>query len=226
MISVVEGVRKIVEAEVRKLHLAELGVITSVYPHSSDGDKQNYECDVRLRDKEVELRKVPVATQHIGLAHIPHVGDLVLLTFINGDINSPIIIGRLYNDEDRPPSSSQEEIVYKPPYRQNSGLRRIYVHLPAGTVKITLHDDFVNMHVGSTDIMINGKGVQVETSQDITMKSEGDASLSAKGDVNDEAEGDLNLKADGDINIKASGNINLEASGNLTIKGAKVDINP
>ena len=92
MISVVEGVRKIVEAEVRKLHLAELGIITSVYPHTSDGDKQNYECDVRLRDKEVELRKVPVATQHIGLAHIPHVGDLVLLTFINGDINSPIII--------------------------------------------------------------------------------------------------------------------------------------
>ena len=118
--SIVESIKKIVESEIRKLHLVELGLVTSVFPHSTDGDKDNYECNVKLKDKDVELRRVPTSTSHIGLVYIPHVGDLVLLCYINGDINAPVIIGRLYNDEDRPPTSKMEEIVYAPPYTKNT----------------------------------------------------------------------------------------------------------
>lgn len=103
MSSIVEVIRKIVDAEMNKLHVAEFGVVTSIFPHSSESDKENYECNVKLKYRDLELRKVPVATQHIGLANIPNVGDLVLVTFANGDINAPVVIGRLYTDEDRPP---------------------------------------------------------------------------------------------------------------------------
>ena len=105
----------------------------------------NYECNVKLRDKGVELRKVPVATQHIGLTNMVHVGDLVLVSFINGNINSPVVVGRLYNDEDRPPINKQEEIIYKPPYSKDNQVRRLNIVLPDGTVNIILNDDKVTV---------------------------------------------------------------------------------
>ena len=47
MDSMVEVIRKIVESEIRKLRIAELGVVTSIFPHSSDSDKDNYECNIQ-----------------------------------------------------------------------------------------------------------------------------------------------------------------------------------
>jgi phage baseplate assembly protein gpV len=209
MTSIIETIRKVAESEVRKLHIAELGVVTSVFPHSSDSDKENYECNVRLKDKDVELRKVPVATPHIGLADIPHVGDLVLLSFVNGDINSPIITGRLYNDEDRPPTSKMEEIVYKPSYSKDNKLRRVYMHFPSGDVTMTIYDDKVKLHVGKSDITIDPDGVLVETAKDIKMKADGDLSFKS-----------MNIKLESDLNT------DFIASSNMTITGSKVDINP
>ena len=121
--NIVEVIRNIAQMEIKKIHTTELGIVTSVFPHASDSDKDNYECNIRLKDKGVELRKVPVATQQIGFVNILHTGDLVLVSFIGGNINSPIIVGRLYNEIDRPPTSEQEEIVYKPPYTKDTSLR-------------------------------------------------------------------------------------------------------
>ena len=205
----VDAMKKVAEAEVRKLHVSELGIVTSVFPHSGDGDKDNYECNVRLKDLDVELRKVPAATSHIGLSHIPHVGDLVLLNFVNGDINSPIIVGRLYNDEDRPPTSSAEEIVYKPPYSKNTQLRRLHLDLPGDDVTITIKDDQIKLHIGKSDISIDGNGISVESQLDISIKSQGDLSIKAK-----------NIKMESDQETQ------LSASSKMTLKGSTVDINP
>lgn len=109
--------KKVARREVEKIYTTELGIVTAVFPHASESDKDNYQCSVKLKNKkqadggDFELRKVPVATPHIGLANIPNVGDLVLVSFISGDINAPVIIGRLYNDEDRPPENDQKQIV-------------------------------------------------------------------------------------------------------------------
>jgi hypothetical protein len=75
MASIVGVMKKIAEQEIRKIYTNELGVITDVFPHASDSDKDNYQCSAKLKNRkqadgsEFELRKVPVATQHIGLAH-------------------------------------------------------------------------------------------------------------------------------------------------------------
>jgi uncharacterized protein involved in type VI secretion and phage assembly len=205
----IDAMKKVAEAEVSKLHISELGVVTSVFPHSTDGDNDNYECNVKLKDLDVELRKVPVATSHIGLVHVPHVGDLVLLTFVNGDINSPIIIGSLYNDEDRPPTSKSEEMVYKPPYSKNTQLRRVYLDFPEDDVTITVQDDQIRLHVGKSDISIDGNGVSVQTKLDVTIKSDGDLSIKANS-----------------IKLESEQETQLTANAKMTIKGATVDINP
>lgn len=202
MSGIVDTMKKIAAAEMSKLHIASLGVVTSVFPHSDDGDKDNYECNVKLKDKDLELRKVPVATSSIGFADIPQVGDLVLLSFINGEVNSPIIIGRLYNDEDRPPVSKPEEIVFKPPYSKNPDLRRIHLNLPEDKVIFTIQDEKVTLHIAKTDITISEEGVVVETESEIKITSKADLSIKAK-------------------------NVTIEAESKTTIKGGEsVDINP
>jgi phage baseplate assembly protein gpV len=115
--SIIGVMKKVAEQESRRLSILELGVVTAVFPHASDSDKDNYQCSVRLKNRkqpdgsDFELRKVPVATPHIGLANIPNVGDLVAVGFASGDIGAPIILGRLYNDEDLPPKNDTGQVI-------------------------------------------------------------------------------------------------------------------
>lgn len=198
--SEVQSMIKIARAEARKIHVAELGVVTKVFPHSG-GDKNNYECDVKLRDKDITLEKVPVATQHIGLANIPHEQDLVLVTFISGDINSPIVIGRMYNDKDRPPEFKEEEIIYKPPYSENADLKRLYIELPGESLKVTLSE----------------KGVDIITGADVHIHTSGNTVITSDGSISLQAAADLSLESQKSMTIKSAGEV--------TIQGAVVKIN-
>lgn len=212
----IEVIRRIVEDEIKKLHIAEVGVVTSVFPHSSENDENNYECNVKLKYRDLELRRVPVATQHIGLANIPHVGDLVLVTFLNGDVNAPIIIGRLYTDEDRPPVSREEEIVYIPPYSKSSSLRRIYMKFPGGII-LSIKDDEVLIKAGRTFIKVDRNGdINIESNAKINLRANQDLSLSANN---------ISIESQGRLEIKSNGAARLEATGTLDIKGALININ-
>jgi uncharacterized protein involved in type VI secretion and phage assembly len=238
--SIVETMRGIAQRELHKLHLPTLGTVTSIFPHSGASDKDNYECNVRLKNEDIELRKVPIATQCIGLAGIPRVGDLVMIVFVNGDINAPIAIGRLYNDEDRPPLNSAEEVVYVPPYKANPKVRRIYLEFPQKMIlKIT--DDEVDIKAGDTKVIIIRNGdVVIESKANVSVTADGDATLKSKGNmtiagasIKIESDNDLNLKSGSDLKmnsgasaeIKSAAQMNVEASAQMKIKGATVNIN-
>jgi phage baseplate assembly protein gpV len=115
--NIVGVMKKVAEQEAQRMSLLELGVVTEVFPHAADSDKDNYQCSVKLKNRrkpdgsDFELRKVPVATQHIGLANIPNVDDLVVVGFVSGNINAPIVLGRLYNDEDVPPKNDAGQVI-------------------------------------------------------------------------------------------------------------------
>lgn len=117
MDSLVTIMQQIAAFEAEKIYTTELGEVTAALPHASDSDKNNYQCSVKLKNRKTadgsdfELRKVPVATGHIGMASIPNVGDLVLVQFIGGNLNAPVITGRLYNDADVPPVSDKNQLV-------------------------------------------------------------------------------------------------------------------
>lgn len=117
MESIVSVMKKVAEQETQKIYTTELGIVTAVFPHASDSDKDNYQCSVKLKHKkqpdgsDFELRKVPLMTPHIGLANIPKVGELVVLAFVGGNINAPVILGRLYNEADRPPKNDTGQMV-------------------------------------------------------------------------------------------------------------------
>ncbi len=226
--NIVEVIRNIAQMEIKKVHTTELGIVTSVFPHASDTDKDNYECNIRLKDKGVELRKVPVATQQIGFVNILHTGDLVLVSFIGGNINSPIIVGRLYNEKDRPPISKQEEIVYNPPYTKDNSLRRLNIVLPEGTVNVEFHDDMISVIVGKSsitatdtgEIQIKSEGVQ----QKISIIADGDVSIEAQN-ISIKSRMETTIESGTGMAIKSDALANIESTGPMTLKGAIININ-
>lgn len=229
---IIDCIKEVAQQEVRKLRLPEIGIVTSSFPHESDSDKDNYECNVRLKNTELELRRVQVATGNIGFVSAPKVGDMVLVAFVNGDINMPVIVGRLYNDQDRPPANKVGEQVFVTPYEKDSDMRRIYLELPSG-LKIKIADDSVLVSAGATKVVINrGGDVEIEAKGEVRVKSEGSTLLEAKGDMSLKADNisiesskamkvksqSLNMNSAGDMSLNSKGKMALESTDTLNAK--------
>ncbi len=171
-------IQAVIRDQLRGFKTAELGVVTTVYPHESTSDNDNYECDVQLRDSGLEIKRVAVSTQRVGAVAIPNTGDLVLVQFLNGDIHSAIISGRLYNDQDRPPQAKTGEFVYVSPDDPASGIRRMYLEFPNGN-KLTMDDDKLVLEMGQSTVTVNHDGdIEVNSgSSDITLTDQNGSNL-------------------------------------------------
>jgi uncharacterized protein involved in type VI secretion and phage assembly len=113
MSNLIDLIRRVVRQELAQQRGSLLGVVTAVYPHTDKDDDNNYEADVRLKHEDLELRKVPMAVGHIGIAAPPRVDDLVLVQFVNGDLNQPLVTGRFYHADDRAPLHQEDEILFE-----------------------------------------------------------------------------------------------------------------
>lgn len=237
MSSVVNTLQAIVRDELRRLRVAELGVVAEVYPHAGADDTDNYGCDVRLKNSGLLLKRVPVATGHIGTAAIPNVGDLVLLAFDKGDVNQPIVIGRLYNDEDRPPLNASDEVIFRLPlaeaddktvkasiknHQDQSPPREVLVEMTP-KIALRLTDDTVRATAGKTEMKLDqpgssgGKVTVVAGSTTITMNQDGDLTVEAAGAMSLKARRGLTLEGQS-VTIRSRTTASVEAGTGATLK--------
>ncbi len=187
MSDLVDIIRAIVQDELRTLALGDVAEVTSVYPHA-EGDTNNYECDVELRESRLSLRKVPICTPHIGMVSAPRVGDLVLLNFVAGDVNRPIVVGRLYSNVANPPEHEDDEFVLEAPYEGETSVR---------------------IDAEQSVIVTTGENV-------VTIKKDGDIEVSGKAKLAIKVEGDVELSCS-NCTIDASGDIELGTGGTPVI---------
>lgn len=197
-----ESIQRIVQDELQGVRTAELAVVQEQHP----ADPDNYACTVVLRDSGIVLRNVPVATSRIGAVAIPAVGELVLVQFVGGDVNAPVIVGRLYNDRDRPPENEDGRAVLHLPLGAADG-DAVHVELKSGATR----ELSIKLGDGLTFVLRDDDPV-VEI----------DAGGQAK--VTIERDGTVAVKSSGKLELKAS-EIKVEAEGKLTLKGATVNIN-
>ena len=109
--NLIDIVRRVVAQEMQRARGCLLGVVSAVHAHASKDDGNNFEADVKLKHMDLELTRVPIAVQHIGAAAPPRVGDLVLVQFIDGDLNQPVLTGRFYHAEDPPPLHQEDDFL-------------------------------------------------------------------------------------------------------------------
>lgn len=228
MSTIVSTLQEIVRQELRGIRVADLGLVEEVYPHEEGSDADNYACDVRLKNSGLLLKRVPVITNHIGTATIPNKNDLVLLTFENGDVNQPIIIGRLYNDDDRPPLNKPDEVIFRLPLEKadnDSILASIKNHADQNPPREILLQMPPKLTVQITDGTVTATAGKTEMKLDNPNAGGGKVTVFAGGTkIEMDQDGDVKIEVMGSMSIKANGNLDMEATNILLKANANVDV--
>lgn len=179
--TLVPVMRAVVRDELAERRGIALGVITSVFTNDGGSGDHGVEANVRLRGSGVELQLVPVATGRLGLSNAPRGGDLAVVAFVDGDLNSAVVIGFVYDNKTLPPDAKPNEVVYAVPEDEESGVRRLAVVLPNGN-EVTVQDTLVTIKMGKTSIDVEADGaVSIEAAGDLVMKSKGAVTIEAQG---------------------------------------------
>lgn len=238
MSTLVGAIREIVRQELQSLRVTELGLVEDVYPHADASDTDNYGCDVKLKNSDLLLKRVPIASGHIGTAAIPNIGDLVLVSFYKADVNQPIVTGRLYNDKDRPPANKPNEVIFHLPLnaQDNKAIRAAIRNIGDNTpprellfemppkITVRISDGTVRATAGKTELKLDqpgssgGEVTVLAGRTKITMNQDGDIKVESAGSMTLEASSDMKLKANASISIEAQGSLSLEAGGSAKLK--------
>jgi phage baseplate assembly protein gpV len=202
-VSFIEIIQRVVEQESGSRRGSALGIVSSVFAHTAEDDDNNYEINVKLKHEDLELRRVPLAVPHVGVAAPPRAGDLVLVQFIGGDLNQPVITGRFYHADDRPPLHQEDEVLFE--HRVSDGTLNQLRFASDGS--IFLQRDVTKPEDNSeakTSFKIDGATgeVTVKVGDDVQLELKSDKIL-LKGNV--EISGDLTV-SNGSNSTKISGN--------------------
>lgn len=162
-------------------------------------DDPEHECRVTLRfpffdgaTAETDWCRIaqPYAGNGYGAVFVPEVGDEVLVAFVHGDMRFPVVLGGLYNGEDKPPTdrtASQDQKMVRTKHGhqvvlddsqgqeairiRTAGGHELILDDAGGTVavtgngvKITLDDSGTVTVQGST-VTVEGSTVTVEADQ-------------------------------------------------------------
>ncbi|HEX8474421.1 MAG TPA: phage baseplate assembly protein V [Pyrinomonadaceae bacterium] len=227
--NMVEMVRRVVVEEMARTRSNLLGVVSAVFPHTDAKDDNNYEVNVRLKHEPLELRKVPVAVAHVGVAAPPRVGDLVLVQFINGDINQPVVTGRFYTDETLAPMYEENEILFEQRIGDNDSLNH-FRFTPDGS--IYLQRDVTKPKDNSeskTSIKIDGESgdIEIRMKDKIVVTIKNDTGITIETDSKPVALTCSELKVkgkmsvDGDTSVKGQFVV-TDGTMKTTIKGNEI----
>ncbi len=181
---VVDIIRAIVRDEIKSLRLGDVAIVTSSFPHADDDDGNNYECSVKLRESDLELRKVPMVTSHIGMVSAPEVGEMVLISYVGGDPNQPIIVGRLYSDEHNPPLHDEKEWRVAAPYGEETSIaidKEQSIVITTGKNCVTIKKDDLIEIKGEADCIIEVVGNVEIKCTDCTIDASGNIDLGTGG---------------------------------------------
>jgi uncharacterized protein involved in type VI secretion and phage assembly len=212
---VVPVLRAVVRDELADVQPLVLGAVTSVATNADGSGAHNVEANVQLHGSALELQRVPVAAGRIGLSAPPRVGDTAVVAFVGGDLDGPIVLGFLHDDQRHPPKGAGDEVVYEVP-DDGSGARRVEVVTASGHT-ITVKDDQVTITMG-------GSRIDVKADGDVTVQAAGDLVLKAAGAVNITAGGDVSVDAQRNATVKGAVNATVQATAAATLKGATTSI--
>ena len=222
MSRIVDIIRRVVLEELARNRGSLLGVVTTVYPHGAEDDENNYEANVRLKHEDLELRRVPIAIGHVGVAAPPRAGDLVLVQFLNGDSNQPLVTGRFYHADERPPLHKEDEILFEHRVADDT-----LNHLRfADDGSIFLQRDVTkpeNNTEAKASIKIDGKSgdIEIKAAETIVilMKNDGEIQVTADDKPINISASNMTVTGDVDINgdLKVANN-----SGSTTISGHEI----
>jgi type VI secretion system secreted protein VgrG len=179
---------------------------------------ENSSCWIRVMQ--------PIAGPGFGHIWLPRVGQEVVVQFLEGDPDRPVITGCLYNHVNHPPYTPV------PKFKDWSGIKtrstkqgkstefnelrfvdtkgdELYVMHAQKDMQITVENDTI-------EVVDRDRTLQVKRNQ--TEMVQADKHNTVKGNFNEDIQGQMSINVQKDVNEKAAGNFLLQAGGEVHIK--------
>lgn len=184
-----------------------------------------------------------MAGRNWGTQFIPRVGMEVLVAFLGGDPDQPLVVGSVYNGDNMPPytlpaNKTQSGIKTRSSKQGSSSTfnelrfedkkdaEQIYVHAQKDFKRIVVNDDTLEVDHDQTVTVKNNQTVTVEKDQ--TVSVDGDRTTTVDG------KDKLTIKGTHDVSVtgaetwtnsnaftrKVSKDYTIDVSGNITIKAS------
>lgn len=196
----------------------------------------------------------PYGGKGFGEYWLPEIGSEVLVGFIHGNLNLPVVLGCLYNGTDQPPANSMNEkntvktITTKGgssiTFSDEQGKEKITIETPKSH-QIVIDDEKETISVNDKEkknsLVLDCKGgkVTVTAKASVSLKvgskevftADSNSVKLASGTIQLDATQSLKLKGQStelsgtSVKVKATGELGLQASGIAQLKGSMVKIN-
>ncbi|RJX68712.1 type VI secretion system tip protein VgrG [Vibrio sinensis] len=173
-----------------------------------------------------------------GMIAIPRIGHEVIVSFLHGDPDQPIITGRTYHATNTPPYSLPEnktKTVMRSRTHQGEGFNELSFEDQSGQEKIFLHAqkdyeaDVLNDHLTHIKhdkhlTVDNDSFTQVSNNQHVVVSGESrtqitkDHSIVVDGSTHQKTGGVYALESGNEVHIKSGAKVVIEAGAELTLK--------
>jgi type VI secretion system secreted protein VgrG len=164
----------------------------------------------------------PLAGKEWGMFHLPRVGQEVLVDFLEGDPDEPVVIGTLYNGEAMPPwtlPDNKTQSGFKSKSYKGQGFNEVRFEDKAGSEEIYIH-----AQKDQTELVEHDRVEQVNNEHHLTIGKDsfedigGDHHVSVGGDRNETVGGGLSLNISKDLNCKAGTKVAYDAGTEMHLK--------
>ena len=232
----------VVGPEGEEIYVDEKGRVKVQFHWDVEGEyDENSSCWVRVSQKWAGVSW--------GAMFIPRIGQEVVVDFLEGDPDQPLITGEVYNGDHFVPYPLPEEKT-KSTVKSNSskggeGFNEIRLEDKKGEEQVFIHaEKNQDNRVKNDSLEWIGQDRHLIIKRDQMELVEGDKHLHVKGDQNEKVEGTISVQADCDmqekvgakyaldagteIHLKAGMNLVVESGASLTLKvgGSFVNLNP
>ncbi len=175
-----------------------------------------------------------------GAMHIPRVGQEVIVNFLDGDPDRPIITGRVYHGQNKPPydlpaektkstimsnSSKGGQNYNEIRFEDLKGQEEIFTHAAKDQNEVVENDMSTDVKNNQTIKVEQNRALTVSSGNETIKVSSGSRDVKVKSNENHTNSANFNHKVFGNYTLKVNGNITIDASGIVKISGAKVLIN-
>jgi type VI secretion system secreted protein VgrG len=152
----------------------------------------------------------------------PEVDDEVLVGFIDGNPEYPVVLGKLYNGIDLPPASSICVLSIEGAYSRYKP--RDYVTLRANSrIRVIAADSIVD---SAANVAVNaGQAMSLAAGTDLSANVGQAVSLVAGTNLSVNAGSNTTMETGGSLHFKGTSTGILETGGTLQVKGATVRLN-
>lgn len=179
-----------------------------------------------------------LAGPQYGFMALPRVGNEVVVSFLNGDPDQPIVTGRTYHETNTPPyalpanktktvlrsQTHQGQGFNELSFEDQSGQERLYLHAQKDMETDVLNDQVVTIKHDQHTTIESERFTHIKQTDHLKVDGDSnhqigqDHSLNVAGNMHHQTSQRYALSANDEVHIKAGQKVVIEASSEITLK--------